>query len=78
MSIYTLLNVISLVCLLIAMVLMGLSNTRMGKKSKNKRVVDLMSTGLFVIGVLLLPVASLTGQSETYVDTQHNKDEEDK
>ena len=77
MSAYTVLNVISLICLIVAMVLMALGNMKVGKSVKNGKMLRLVAAGLFAVGILLLPVASLSGQAETFIETHHSKLEDE-
>lgn len=77
MSAYTVLNVISLICLIVAMVLMALGNMKVGKAVKNGKILRLVAAGLFAVGILLLPVASLAGHAETFIETHHSKLEDE-
>ena len=69
MSTYIIINVISLVCLVIAMLLMTYSNSRHGRK-----IPKAIPNIIFVVGILLLPIASLTGNCERFENYEKEED----
>ena len=77
MGAYTTLNIISLICLVIALVMMALISSNVGKKMKNNKILNFVSAALFAVGILLLPVAALASDSEENFRFPHEKEEEE-